>query len=397
MQGRPWPRLRRLIYYKQLRGDKVLPCAPDDNRGRSFGAKLRCPPGARLLPIPRFAMTHSSPLVRLRFLVAFILLALLGVAIEHAVVQLPVFTLHPVLPLAVLADMLLVFPAVFYLLVVRPYRLPISVLGTAVGAGLALAYWLIPAAQLPAASLLQLIPAGLELLTLGAIAVRARSIFRLYREAATTSSQRLPRLQHALEQELGPAGRLLVAELDIVRYALLGWWARPVVPAAGATAFSSHRESGFVALVAVGCLALLAEAAAVHLLVHLWSPTAAGWLLVAEGYGLLLLVAHGHAVRLQPTLLTADALLIRVGFFWQVEVPRAQLLAAETLRGDFPPGPDTLNLARPLLAAPNVLLTFAAPVMVSGMYGTCRPARRLALYLDQPAPLLAALAGSTRS
>ncbi len=192
-------------------------------------------------------MTHSSPLVCLRFLAAFVLLALLGVAIEHVVVRLPVFALHPVLPMAVLADMPLVFPAVFYLLV------------------------------------------------------------------------------------------------------------------------------------------------------NLCSPNAAGWLLVAEGYGLLMLVAHGHAVRLQPTLLTADALLIRVGFFWQVEVPRAQLLAAQTLRGDFPPGPDTLNLARPLLAAPNVMLTFAAPVMVSGLYGICRPARRLALYLDQPAPLLAALAGSARS
>ena len=67
------------------------------------------------------------------------------------------------------------------------------------------------------------------------------------------------------------------------------------------------------------------------------------------------------------------------------------------LRGDFSPGPDTLNLARPLLVAPNVLLTFAAPVLVSGLYGSCRAARQLALYVDQPALLLAAPDGSTRS
>mgnify|MGYP000633211140 CR=1 FL=1 len=46
-----------------------------------------------------------------------------------------------------------------------------------------------------------------------------------------------------------------------------------------------------------------------------------------------------------------------------------------------------------LLAAPNVLLSFAAPVVVTGPYGINRTVRCMALHLDQPQAFLAALAG----
>lgn len=252
-------------------------------------------------------MTYTPPLhVRLRPVLAFAVLALLVVAIEHAVVRLPAFARQPALSWGVLADVLVGLPLLFYGLLMRRYRLSPLVLGTVVGACLALAWWLLP------------------------------------------------------------------------------------VPAAVTAAFSSHRESGFVALMVMSCFGLLIESAALHLLVRLWSPAAAGWLLIVDAYTLLLFVAHGHAVRLQPTLLTADELQVRVGFFWQLTVSRAALQTAEALRDDFAAGPDTLNLARPLLTAPNVMLTFAAPVIVTGPYGIRRSARRLALYLDQPQAFLAA-------
>ena len=79
----------------------------------------------------------------------------------------------------------------------------------------------------------------------------------------------------------------------------------------------------------------------------------------------------------------------------QRAVPRAALQAAEALRGDFVASSETLNLARPLLTAPNLMLTFAAPVIVTGPYGMRRSARRLALYLDQPQAFLAAAGHSS--
>lgn len=335
--------------------------------------------------------TTTSLPVRLRPVLAFAALALLVVGVEHTVVQLPSFPQHPVLSWAVLFDVLVGLPLLFYVLLLRRYRLSPVVLGTVVSACLALACWLLPMPQWPSQVLLRVLPLGLEAVTLLALATRGRALLRAYRAAAAHETRPLLRLRLAAAQELGMAGGLLVAELDMLRYALLGWWEPMPATRPGVAAFASHRESGLVALLGIVCFGLLIESAALHLLVRMWSPMAAGWLLVADAYALLLFVAHGHAVRLQPTLLTADELLVRVGFFWQVAVPHGGWPTAELLRGDFAADAETLNLARPLLTAPNVMLTFATPVSVTGPYGIRRLARRLALYLDQPTALLDAL------
>jgi hypothetical protein len=80
-----------------------------------------------------------------------------------------------------------------------------------------------------------------------------------------------------------------------------------------------------------------------------------------------------------------------VGFVWQVEVPLKNLVAIEPLR-DFPaPAADLLPLTKLLFTPPNLLLTFAQPVTVLGVYGRQRTARRVALYVDQPQRFIEAL------
>ncbi len=336
-------------------------------------------------------MTASPALHRFRPALWFGALALLLLAIEHTVTRLPVFALRPALPLAVLFDVLVVLPGLFYLLVVRRYQLPLSTVAAAVGLCLPLAYWLIPPAQMPPLRLLHWLPALLEGITLLLLAARGRRLVRAWRAAGAIDTAPLPRLALALEATLGRLGIVLVSEIDMLRYALLSWRARAMVQP-GALAFSTYRESGFLVLVVMFGVVMGVETAVVHLLASHWSATLAGWLLLADVYALLFLIAHAHAVRLNPVQLTADALDIRVGFFWRVQVPRAALQAAAPLRGDLIAAPDTLNLAKPLLTAPNLLLTLAAPVPVRGLYGVRRTARHLALYVDQPAELLAALA-----
>lgn len=334
-------------------------------------------------------MIYSPAFVRYRSALGFAALALLVVGIERAVTRLPLFGQHPHLPLAVTFDVLVGLPVLFYVLVVRRYHLPLGTLVAAVCTGLVLVHWLIPAAQQQPLQVLRFVPAVLELAMLALLAARARRLVRAYRTAGAPGTRVLARARMAVAQEMGAAGHFLLAEIDMLRFALLGWWARPDARA-GAVAFSGHRESGFVAIVAVVGFALLIETAAVHLLAWHWSPAVANGLLLLDLYGLLLLLAHGHAVRLQPTLLTADEVILRVGFFWRVAVPRAALVAAEPLHGDLLPDPETRNLAKPLFAAPNLLLTFAEPVALVGPYGIRRPARRLAIYLDQPRQFIAA-------
>lgn len=97
-----------------------------------------------------------------------------------------------------------------------------------------------------------------------------------------------------------------------------------------------------------------------------------------------MLVAHGQAVRLRPSLLTADTLLLNVGFIWHLTVPLGELVAIKSLRDTPEPAAGLLNLTKLLFAPPNLMLTFAQPVTIKGPYGIQRTGRRLAVYLDRP-------------
>lgn len=331
-------------------------------------------------------MTSSLRLPgRLGPLLLFGALALLMVGVERALTHHISFGQRPLLPLGMAADMLVLLPALFYWLVVRPYRLPPSSLVGALGACLAIVTWLLPGQSLPP---LRLLPALLEAITLTLAAARARRLVRAYRAAYAHDPHFWPSAQAAIGS-LGAAGRLLLTEIALLRYAGLGWWARPEVPARS-TAFSSYRESGFVALVATAALVIAVEAACVHLLAQRWCPSLAPWLLFADGYGLLFLLGHAQAVRLRPVLLGPDELRLRVGFVWELAVPRAALVAAEVLREAPAAGAGVLGLSKLLFASPNLLLTFAEPVAVAGPYGNCRTAQRIAVYLDQPRQFIAA-------
>jgi hypothetical protein len=326
--------------------------------------------------------------VRLKPLLLFGGLASLVVGVENVIIHQAVFSQRPALPVGVTVDLVVCVPVLFYFLVVRPYRLPLTSMLGVLGACLALASWLIPAAQQVPLRALRFLPALLEIAAIGLTAARARRLLLAYRAAYAQEPQFWPSAQAAV-RSLGKVGELLLTELNLLRYAALGWWASPETTAE-ATAFSSYRESGFMALVATAAGVVLVEATCVHLLAQHWCPGLAPWLLLLDVYGLAFLVGHAQAVRLRPVLLTPSELRIRIGFVWELAVPRATLVAAEVLRETPAPGTGVLSLSKLLFASPNLLLTFAEPVEVAGPYGIRRTAQRVAIYLDQPRQFIAA-------
>lgn len=328
-------------------------------------------------------MTASHSLDRFRPVLWFGALLLLVISLAHTLTTSALFSQRPILPYALTFDLLVGIPGLFYWLIVRRYHLPISTIAGTIGACLALAYWLFPVAQQAPLHALSFLPALLEGATLLLLVVKARRLVQSYQIAYRQRPHFWPCAQFAVQQVLGSAGVMLVAEAEMLRYGLLGWWAKPE-GALQAIAFTTHRDSGFTAFVIMSGAALAVESAVVHLLVSLWSTQAAGWLLLVDGYALIMIIAHGHAVRLRPTLLTADTLQLNVGFIWHLTVPLGELVAIESLRDNPEPAADLLNLTKLLFTSPNLLLTFAQPVTVKGPYGIQRTGRRLAIYLDQP-------------
>lgn len=317
-----------------------------------------------------------------------LLLAVIGV--EWLVIRQPVFLQRPLLPAAVSFDVLLGLPVLFYLLVVRPYRLPVSTVAAAFAAAVALGYWLLPVPQQQYVRWAGQALGGAEVLTTALLLVNLRRLQLAYR--TTHAPEVAERLTAAFRQVFGRPLAPLVFELQVFYYALLSWRARPVA-ADGSRTFTSYQESAFTAYVGTVMLLSVVEMGALHLLLVRWNALVAGVALVLHLYGLLMLLAHARAVRLLPVMLTAEQeLVVRVGFFWTVRLPRTALAAAQRLPDTPAPAPGLLNLARPLLTPPNVRLVLTGPREITGPYGLRRVARELTLYVDDAAGLLAALA-----
>lgn len=333
-------------------------------------------------------MTSSLRLpVRLGPLLLFGALAALVVGTEYAVVHHPVFSRHPTLPPAVVFDLLVVLPGLFYLCLVRAYKLPLTTLVAAFGGGLALSHWLLPTATLPLLAWAGRLAAVGEVTTFGYLLVRLRRVWRGYQVARHQSADFIDNLLAAGQPVLGRLTEAVMTEVAVLRYAVLGGWA-PLEAGPAETPFSTHRESGFTALLATFAGLSVVEMAAAHLVVGHWWPRTA-WLLTGlSAYSLIWLLAHGQAVRLRPVLLTAGTLVVRVGFIWQATILKSNVLSISKIDNIPAAGPGLLNAARLLLTQPNLLLTLAEPQRVRGPYGLHRTVRRLAIYVDEPAALL---------
>ena len=330
--------------------------------------------------------------VSARPVLGFGLLLLAVIWFEWLVIRQPIFRQRPLLPAAVSFDVLLGLPVLFYLLVVRPYRLPVSTVAAAFAAAVALGYWLLPVPQQQYVRWAGQALGGVEVLTTALLLVNLRRLQQAYRAARQHTSEVAERLTAAFRQVFGRPLVPLVFELQVFYYALLSWRARPVV-AADSHTFTSYQESAFTAYVGTVMLLSVAEMGALHLLLVRWNPLVTGGALVLHLDGLLLLLAHARAVRLLPVQLTAgQELVVHIGFFWTVRLPRTSLARAQRLPDTPTPAPGRLNLARPLLTPPNVLLVLTGPQDIMGPYGLRRVAHELTLYVDDAAGLLAALA-----
>ena len=182
-----------------------------------------------------------------------------------------------------------------------------------------------------------------------------------------------------------PMMRVAGAELLVLYYAFVGPW---VKPARRAEQFSYAEESGLGGLLLALGFVIAMEGLGVHLLVHAWSPRAAWVHAALNAYALVWLVALYQAARLRPMVVSGDRLLVRVSLLWTAEMPLAKVASVAAIAAS-PRGKDVLRAA--LGTAPVLLLTLIEPVVARGPFGIRRSVRRIALHVDDPARLRAAL------
>ncbi|UOQ72134.1 hypothetical protein [Hymenobacter cellulosilyticus] len=345
--------------------------------------------------LPGLRCMHANAYPTRKPLLAFLGLTVLVVLVELLITRHRQFTTVPALPLAVTFDLVVGLPLLYYFCLVRPYRLSPFTLTGAFVAAVALATVVLPAPQQTYLAWVRqswvLAEPLLGLLMLW----RLRSLIRAYRLARSQQPDLALNLEAAFQTVFGTPLRPVVGEILMLRYGLF-FWLRAPEPGCGQR-FTVHRESAFVAILGTLLLVTVAEALAVHFLVVRWSYGAAVVLLVLSLYSLIFLVGHLAAALQKPVVVDADYVRIRVGLVWSFTVPRAAIARAELLRDPDKLPAATLNLAKPLLTPPNVLLTCHVPITVTGIYGLRTTTCTLALYVDAPQDFVGILTTAIRT
>lgn len=176
--------------------------------------------------------------------------------------------------------------------------------------------------------------------------------------------------------------KALSTEIVMLRYALFAWRTKPEYKA-NQMIFTMHRKTGFVGLGIAILFVCLLESILVHLLVMQYNPAVAAGLTALSLYALIFLIAHINAVRRQPLLIDDNRLIVRIGIIWRASIA-LDTIRDMTTQQTINSSTDSVNLAKPLLSAPNVLLELEEPIRLEGVYGINRTTRRLALYVDDP-------------
>jgi len=313
----------------------------------------------------------------------FALGALAISALSRLVVASASFETHPTpLSLAVLADLVVTMPVLYYLVVVRGRAVPWVTVLPIVMIGLIRARMILPGGQLHHLPDVELLAAAAEFGALSWVGWRAVRLRQAYRRVGLRESTFVGAFTEAVHQSFGSSlfTAVLIPEICTLYYALFSWRAKRDAPG-HALAVTSHRRSGWGAVLAAFAMIVIVESVAMHFLISLWSAKVA-WLLTAlSGYSLVWMFGDYRAIVLRPTLLTSTALRLRIGMRWQAEIPLNEI------RDVRPYEPSDARLpgfrAVTLMGAPLLTVELRKPIVLEGLFGIRRTASSLGVAADQ--------------
>lgn len=293
---------------------------------------------------------------------------------------------------AVMADVLIGVPLLFYLLVARPHRmnwktiLPFLLVG-----------YIVLRLALPAASqtYVQSVESLIAIVEIGALAFglwKARQLYMTYCALRPQHHYPITALEQALQTTFRdiPLMAIVMTECALVFLALGGWFMRFIPRHATDRVFSYHRTSIYNLMVVVMCLVSMLELAAVHLLLHRYSPTLAWLVFAMTVYGIVWILGDASAARLHPIIVSDNTLWLRTGLRWHTTVPLSALASIERPTMRLGSSASYLNMA--LMGEPKMVLVFRTPVEVRGLFWIRKTVTRIGIYVDDPAAFREAIA-----
>lgn len=216
-------------------------------------------------------------------------------------------------------------------------------------------------------------------LGLGAFATwRLVTLWREARRARTGGEDVLGALEAGLARALESRvlASAVVAELELIALGVVGVFRRAP---RGHDVFTVHREAAWIP-VALTLMALsLVEIPVLHWLAGRFVGEWLAWgLTAASVYGLVWLWGDAQAMRLRPMRIRDGVWSLRVGLRWRGEIPLH--LVVDAVQDSESEDAEALVLG--VFGATNVRVELRQPVVVHGLFGIRREARRLRLQVD---------------
>lgn len=190
--------------------------------------------------------------------------------------------------------------------------------------GLFASRFIVPAAYFEPFAFIPYAALGLELLILLAeiwlIVLLVRHLPSILRQMKSTDTSGLFTFPALVKERVSdyPIIRILAAEFLMFYYAFASWKQKP---RAGASSFTMHRNTSFLAFYVMLIHAIVIETLGIHWWLHEKSMVLSLVLLVLNIYSVLYFVADIQVVRLNPMEIREDRLQISLGLGKRMEIP----------------------------------------------------------------------------
>ena len=298
----------------------------------------------------------------------------------------------PLLAWGILADMMLVVPLLLALSSRVRNRTQWHLARNAT-LGAAVVWLLLPQDVLPGLTILRQLSTVFMIGAEAWLTIKAiRLITRLRHTPSISIDAAIQQSMTAVFGE-GKLARFMRIEALMWYYAIFSW-SRKSPTVSDGEAFSYGKADGSAsALLALFIISWM-EPPIDHLVIHIWSHTAAWVITALSVYGSLLLIAEYRATRLRPTTLDAETLHIRRGLMisgGDIDLPRNKIARITMHRGTVDRKLPHVAVRAGILAEPNLCIELSEPIMIANVFGRKKQVTQIYLGLDDAQKLIAIL------
>jgi hypothetical protein len=293
------------------------------------------------------------------------------------------------LSLAVTLDLVLLVPGVYFLLVVSLGWRKLTVIPVFV-LSLVSAHLLLPESGEGYLKYVELALAPIELFALVYVTIKVRQIRKGYREARAPEMEFQEILEGVLEKIIDHprVAKILATEVSFVHYGLFAWRKRPRYTTTDEI-FTYDQKSGLGLIVGVFMVLIAIEVPVLHYFIALKFPVLA-WIVTALGlYGMVFILADFNACRWRPIRVMGGRLRLMTGLRWRCTIPLSEIERVEANTFDIEDKEWLLNAT--VIGNQNLIVYLKNMHTASGIYGFNKDFNRVAVTVDEPSKLAAAL------